>query len=62
MPRIPKSPVAVAWVLYRAWRQLPPKQRQQVFDMALKHGPIVASKAAAASKKAASTVRKSARS
>ncbi len=54
MAPIPKSPVAVAWLLYRGWKQLPPKQRQQVLDLARQHGPTVASKAAAASKQALS--------
>lgn len=51
-------PVTAAVLLYRGWKQLPPKQRQQVLELARQHGPIVAAKAAAASKHAATVVRK----
>ena len=38
-PRI--GPVGVALTLYDVWRRLPPKQSQQAFDLARKHGPAV---------------------
>ena len=46
--RVPKSPMAVAWVLYGTWRRLPPAQRRQLLEAARTHGPRVASAAAAA--------------
>jgi predicted Fe-S protein YdhL (DUF1289 family) len=58
MPLIPKVPITAAVLLYRGWKQLPPKQRQQVLDLARQHGPAVAAKAVAASKQAATVVRK----
>jgi hypothetical protein len=39
-PRI--GPIGVALTLYDVWRRLPPKQRQQAFELARKHGPTVA--------------------
>lgn len=48
LTRIPKSPVAIGWMLFGAWRKLPPKQRRQLLDAARKHGPRLASAAAAA--------------
>ena len=44
MPRIPKSPIGLAWLLYRGWRRLPPAQRRQVLDLARRHGPTVAAR------------------
>jgi hypothetical protein len=38
-PRL--GPVGVALTLYDVWRRLPPKQRQQAFELARKHGPAV---------------------
>jgi hypothetical protein len=46
--RLPTSPVAIGWLLFRAWRRLPPKQRQQLLRAARTHGPRLASAAAAA--------------
>jgi hypothetical protein len=48
LTRVPKSPMAIAWVLYGSWRRLPPAQRRQLLDAARRHGPRVASAAAAA--------------
>lgn len=48
LTRVPKSPVAMGWVLYKLWRRLPPKQRRQLLEAARTHGPRVASAAAAA--------------
>jgi hypothetical protein len=43
MPRLrPRvGPIGVALTVYDVWRRLPPKQRQQAFDLARKHGPTV---------------------
>jgi TRAP-type C4-dicarboxylate transport system substrate-binding protein len=57
MPRIPRSPTAVAFVLYRTWVKLPPEQRRQLLEAARKHGPQLAAKAAGATKKAAAARR-----
>jgi hypothetical protein len=43
---------ATALVLYKAWRRLPPQQRRMLLDAARQHGPTVAAKAAAVSKRA----------
>src|SRR3990172_5030972 len=51
MPRIPTSPVTAAYVLYRAWRRLPPRQRRLLLDVARTHGPTVAAKAATVTKR-----------
>jgi hypothetical protein len=45
--RIPKRPVTLAFALWRIWWKLPPRQRRMVLDAARRHGPRVASKAAA---------------
>ena len=47
LTRIPKSPVTVAWALYRLWWRLPPAQRRQMLEIARTHGPRLASKATA---------------
>jgi hypothetical protein len=57
MPRIPASPVTTAFVLYRAWRRLPPKHRRLLLEVARRHGPTVAAMAATASKRALATRR-----
>jgi hypothetical protein len=48
MPRLtPRvGPVGVALTLFDLWRRLPPKQRQQAFELARKHGPTVVKQAA----------------
>jgi hypothetical protein len=48
MPRIPKSPLGLAFVLFRVWRRLPPAQRRMVMRLAWAHGPRIAAGAAAA--------------
>jgi hypothetical protein len=48
MPRIPKSPLAVAYVLFRFWTRLSPAQRRMVVGLARAHGPRIAAGAAAA--------------
>jgi hypothetical protein len=48
MPRIPKSPLALVFVLFRLWRRLPPAQRRMVMRLAWAHGPRIAAGAAAA--------------
>ena len=48
LTRVPKSPIAIGWMLYGTWRKLPPTQRRQLLDAARTHGPRVASAAAAA--------------
>jgi hypothetical protein len=50
MPRIPTTPTALAFLLYRTWKRLPPKQRRQLLNVARTHGPRVAAAAAAAAK------------
>jgi len=45
MPRAGRfrpAPLAVALTLYDVWRRLPPKQRQQLMQLARTHGPTVA--------------------
>ncbi len=59
MPRVPTSPVTAAYVLYKAWRRLPPRQRRLLLDAARTHGPTVAAKAAKVSKKAIAARRRS---
>ena len=49
-PGVPRSPVAIAWVLYGTWSKLPPAQRRQLLDAARKHGPRVAAAATATAK------------
>ena len=41
MARLRPGPVGIALTLYDVWRRLPPKQRQQAFELARKHGPAV---------------------
>jgi hypothetical protein len=48
MLRIPKSPLALAFFLFRLWRRLPPAQRRMVVRLAWAHGPRIAAGAAAA--------------
>ena len=48
MLRIPKSPIGIAFVLFRLWRRLPPAQRRMVLRLAWAYGPRVAAGAAAA--------------
>ena len=38
------GPVGLALAVYDVWRRLPPKQRQQVLQLARKHGPTAARK------------------
>ncbi|MBM3676524.1 MAG: hypothetical protein FJW96_01375 [Actinobacteria bacterium] len=45
MPPVPKSPIAVAFALYKMWSKLPPAQRKQMLELAKKHGPAVAAQA-----------------
>jgi hypothetical protein len=45
MPRVPKSPVAIGFALYKTWRKLPPSERERVLAAARKHGPAVAAAA-----------------
>ena len=51
MPRVPTSPVTTAFVLYKAWLRLPPRQRRLLLEAARTHGPTVAAKAAQASRR-----------
>jgi hypothetical protein len=44
---VPKQSVALAWLLYRTWLRLPPSQRRELVRAMQKHGPRLASKAAA---------------
>jgi hypothetical protein len=48
MLRIPKSPLALAFFLFRLWRRLPPAQRRMVMRLAWAHGPRIAAGAAEA--------------
>ncbi len=48
MLRIPKSPLALAFFLFRIWRRLPPAQRRMVTRLAWAYGPRIAAGAAAA--------------
>ena len=58
LTRVPKSPLAIGWMLYGAWRKLPPKQRRQLLQAARAHGPRIASAAAAAATARATGKRK----
>ncbi len=51
VPRVPTSPVTTAYVLYKAWRRLPPRQRRLLLEVARTHGPTVAARAVQMSKK-----------
>ncbi|HEU0336235.1 MAG TPA: hypothetical protein VFR43_06750 [Gaiellaceae bacterium] len=51
--RIPKRPVALAFALWRIWWKLPPRQRREVLAAARRHGPRVASLAAATASRTA---------
>ena len=51
MPRLPMTPTAMGFLLYRTWKRLPPKQRKQLLNAARTHGPRVAAAAAAAAAK-----------
>jgi hypothetical protein len=57
MLRVPTSPATAAYVLYRAWRRLPPRQRRLLLDVARTHGPTVAAMAATATKRVVATRR-----
>ena len=46
MRRLRPGPVGLALTLYDVWRRLPPAQRQQVLNLARKHGPRAAAKVA----------------
>jgi hypothetical protein len=48
MPRIPKSPIGLALVLFRVWGRLTPAQRRMAVRLARAHGPRLAAGAAAA--------------
>jgi hypothetical protein len=50
MPRLKPSPVAIAFLAYRTWVRLPREQRRQLLDVARRHGPTIATKAAAAAR------------
>ena len=50
MPRLPMTPTAMGFLLYRTWKRLPPKQRKQLLNAVGTHGPRVATAAAAAAK------------
>ena len=58
VPRMPMSPVTTAYVLYKAWRRLPPQQRRLLLEAARTHGPMVAAMAAQMSKKAVAARRR----
>jgi hypothetical protein len=51
MPRIPKSPLALVFVLFRVWRRLPPAQRRLVMRLAWAHSPRIAAGAAASARR-----------
>ena len=38
------GPIGVALTAYDIWRRLPKKQRRQILDATLKHGPRVAAR------------------
>jgi hypothetical protein len=42
------GPVGLALTAYDIWRRIPPKQRAKLVDVARKHGPRVAARAAQA--------------
>jgi hypothetical protein len=48
MPRISRSPFALAFLLFRVWTRLSPAQRRMVVGLARAHGPRLAAGAAAA--------------
>jgi hypothetical protein len=48
MPRIPKGPLGLAFLLIRLWGRLTPAQRRMVLSLARAHGPRIAAGAAAA--------------
>ncbi|RDI74580.1 hypothetical protein Gocc_1469 [Gaiella occulta] len=50
MPRLPTNPVSAGFLLYKAWRRLPAKQRRQLLDAARRHGPAAAAALAAVAK------------
>jgi hypothetical protein len=52
------SPVTTAYVLYKAWLRLPPRQRRLLLEVARTHGPTVAARAAQMSKKAVAARRR----
>jgi hypothetical protein len=50
MSRVPTTPVTTtAFVLYKAWRRLPPHQRRLLLQAVRRHGPTAVAKAASAS-------------
>lgn len=57
MPRLPMTPTAMGFLLYRTWRRLPPQQRKQLLQVARTHGPRVAVAMAAAAKSRARRLR-----
>jgi hypothetical protein len=38
------GPLGIALTAWDIWRRLPPRQRQQMLDLARKHGPRVATR------------------
>jgi hypothetical protein len=48
MPKISRSPFALAFLLFRVWARLTPSQRRMVMGLARAHGPRIAAGAAAA--------------
>jgi hypothetical protein len=48
MPKISRSPFALALLLFRVWARLTPSQRRMVMGLARAHGPRIAAGAAAA--------------
>jgi hypothetical protein len=55
-PRLTRrlGPVGIALTAWDIWLRLPPKQRRQVLNVALKHGPKVASRVLKATARARS--------
>jgi hypothetical protein len=51
MPRVPLSPVTTAYVLFKAWRRLPPRHRRVLLTIVREHGPAVAAMAVSASRR-----------
>jgi len=43
--RLRPGALGLAFAAWDVWRRLPPKQRQQVLDLAREHGPKLAAKA-----------------
>jgi hypothetical protein len=39
---VPRSPIGIAFLLWRVWRRLPPAQRRQLLEVARRHGPRLA--------------------